>query len=170
MIQDSSGIRLILLDVDGTLTNGKIYIDANNNSLQAFCVKDGLGIAGWMKLGGEIAIITGRKCASLIHRANDLGIRHVYTGVEDKGAVVRELTAKLGIQRENIAAIGDDLNDISMFKEAALTFTPRDGWTFVRGMVDVVLERKGGAGAVREMIEYILIRDGLSGKLEQLYL
>lgn len=167
---DRNIINLILLDVDGTLTDGKLYVNDDGNIMQSFCIKDGLGLTGWLKLGKEIAIITGRKNNSIIHRANDLGIKHVFTGISDKGKIAKKLINDLDLKKENVAAIGDDLNDISMFKEVGLSFAPANCAQSLRGYVDVILEHTGGNGAVREMIEYLLLSNGEEKTLTSLFI
>lgn len=160
-------IKLLALDVDGTLSDGGIYIDSclsgaleKVSEMKCFDVKDGLAIASWIRIGGEVAIITGRRSGIVAHRAKELGIKHLFQGVKDKGAILRELCVNLGIKRDFVASIGDDLNDLSMFRESALKFAPSDCAEAIISHVDVHLRKRGGHGAVREMIEYILRRDG----------
>jgi len=150
-------IRMILLDVDGCLTDGKIIYSEDGNETKAFNVKDGLAIKSWMKLGYEVAIVTGRKSEIVRRRAGELGIRHLYQGVKDKASLVEELLTRLDIGLEETAAIGDDLNDYKMIKNVGMGFVPQNGSHYIKNIADTVLEAKGGEGAVREMIE-ILIR------------
>ena len=151
-------IRMILLDVDGCLTDGKIIYSEDGNETKAFNVKDGLAIKSWMKLGYEVAIITGRKSEIVRRRAAELGIRHLYQGVKDKASLAEELLDRLDISLGETAAIGDDLNDYRMIEKVGIGFVPQNGSHYVKKIADTVLESKGGEGAVREMIE-ILIRD-----------
>ncbi len=151
-------IRLIVLDVDGCLTDGKIVYGTGGEEIKAFNVKDGLAIKSWMRLGGEVAIITGRRSPIVERRAKELGILHLYQGVKDKASRIKMLCDGLGIATGECAAVGDDLNDLGMLTLAGRSFAPADAAASVRGRVDHVLERRGGDAAVREMIE-ILLRD-----------
>jgi len=163
------GIRLIVLDVDGCLTDGRIVYTASGDELKAFDVKDGLAIASWIRLGREAAIITGRKSAIVSRRAEELGIRHCYQGVRDKRAQLTKILDEMKITPEELAVLGDDLNDLEMLKAAALSFTPADGVPKIRETVDVVLHSRGGRGAVREMIEILLEREGLQREFLKLW-
>ena len=106
-------IQLLLLDVDGTLTTGEVTYTQNGEELKSFNIKDGLALSVWNKqLGRKSAIITGRESSIVQRRAKELGIEFVYMGVSDKGAVVQELLAKLNLASDEVACIGDDLNDL----------------------------------------------------------
>jgi 3-deoxy-D-manno-octulosonate 8-phosphate phosphatase (KDO 8-P phosphatase) len=154
-------IELIVLDVDGTMTNSRITYSENGDEIKSFNVKDGLAIASWRRLGKQVAIITGRSSKIVARRAQELRIEHFYQGVENKKEVLEKLLEKLDISMENVAAIGDDLNDLSMLKAAAISFVPRDASSYVDKIADVILTKRGGDGAVREMIEYLLKQEGL---------
>ncbi|MEW5832939.1 MAG: HAD family hydrolase [Campylobacterota bacterium] len=145
-------IRLLILDVDGCLTEGKIIYTSEGVELKNFNVKDGFAIKGWQKLGHHAAIITGRDSTIVAHRAKELGIEHFYQGVKDKLAVARELCDKLGITSDEVAAIGDDLNDYRLLRWVAQPYTPSDGSEYIRSFANV-LDRRGGDACVREMIE-----------------
>ena len=162
-------IELIVMDVDGCLTDGRITYSEKGDELKSFDVKDGLAIASWIRMGRHAAIITGRSSTIVERRARELGIEHYYQGVRDKGAKLRELLSSLDLAPENLSVIGDDLNDYAMLKEAALAFTPADGVEWIRRHVDVVLNRPGGRGAVREMIEILLDREGLTEEFHRLW-
>jgi 3-deoxy-D-manno-octulosonate 8-phosphate phosphatase (KDO 8-P phosphatase) len=159
-------IELIVLDVDGTMTDSHITYSENGDEIKSFNVKDGLAIASWRRLGKQVAIITGRSSKIVARRAQELRIEHFYQGVENKREVLERLLEKLDISMENVAAIGDDLNDLSMLKAAAISFVPRDASSYVDKIADVILTKRGGEGAVREMIEYLIKKEGL----EQEYL
>ncbi len=162
-------IELIVLDVDGTMTDSRITYSANGDEIKSFNVKDGLAISSWRKLGKQVAIITGRSSAIVARRANELHIEHFYQGIENKKEVLESLLAKLGLTMENVAAIGDDLNDLQMLKAAKLSFVPRDASSYVEKIASVVLSKKGGDGAVREMIEYLISQEGLEKKYVELW-
>ena len=156
-----STIQLIVLDVDGTMTNSHITYSENGDEIKSFNVKDGLAIASWRRLGRQVAIITGRRSKIVERRAKELRIEHFYQGVENKKEVLEALLEKLEISMDHVAAIGDDLNDLSMLKAAAVSFVPRDASAYVDKIADVILTKKGGDGAVREMIEYLIKKEGL---------
>jgi len=162
-------IELIVLDVDGTMTDSRITYSHNGDEIKSFNVKDGLAIASWRKLGKQVAIITGRKSAIVERRAKELHIEHFYQGIENKRAVLELLLAKLEIGMENVAAIGDDLNDLQMLKAAQISFVPRDASAYVDKIATVILSKKGGDGAVREMIEYLIIQEGLEKQYLELW-
>jgi len=153
-------IRLIVLDVDGCLTDGRIIYGESGEETKAFNVKDGLAIKSWMRLGGEVAIITGRRSGIVKRRADELGILHLYQGVKDKAKRLAMLCADLGIDTAETAAVGDDLNDAGMLGLAGASFAPADASHYITARVDEVLTRRGGEGAVREMIEVLLRRNG----------
>lgn len=155
-------IKLIVLDVDGTLTDGKITYSNSGEELKSFDVADGLAIAVWTKkFGKKAAIITGRNSQIVEKRAKELKISHLHQGIKDKQAVLEEILKEEGISWNEVAAIGDDLNDYTMLKKAGLSFTPANGSSYLKKIVNVVCQNSGGNGAVREMMEYIFKEDGL---------
>ncbi len=154
-------IDVLVLDVDGCMTNGEIIYTNSGDELKAFNVKDGFAIVQWLRLGKKAAIITGRSSKIVEHRAKELGIEHLYQCVRRKEEVIRELSKKLGIGLEHFAAIGDDLNDYRLLQEVGISFAPKDATEYIKKNVDVVLEKEGGKGAVREMIEYLVKQEGL---------
>jgi 3-deoxy-D-manno-octulosonate 8-phosphate phosphatase (KDO 8-P phosphatase) len=149
-------IKLIVLDVDGCLSDGKIIYSADGTESKHFNVKDGLGVSSWIKMGNQAAIITGRNSEIVKHRAKELGIEHLYQGVNDKERVLNELINSLGLKRYEVAAIGDDLNDYQMLKNAGRSFTPKNGVKEIQELVDTVLSFDGGDGAVREMVDILV--------------
>ncbi len=154
-------IELIVLDVDGTMTDSRITYSHSGDEIKSFNVKDGLAIASWRKLGKQVAIITGRRSAIVERRAKELHIEYFYQGVENKREVLEDLLDKLDLTLENVAAIGDDLNDLQMLKAAEISFVPRDASAYVDKIAKVILTKRGGDGAVREMIEYLIVKEGL---------
>jgi 3-deoxy-D-manno-octulosonate 8-phosphate phosphatase (KDO 8-P phosphatase) len=154
-------IELIVLDVDGTMTDGRITYSESGDEIKSFNVKDGLAIVAWKKLGRKVAIITGRSSKIVARRAKELHIEHFYQGVENKVEVLETLLERLDLTMENVATIGDDLNDLSMLKASKLSFVPRDASAYVDRVASVVLNRRGGDGAVREMIERLIAKEGL---------
>jgi len=162
-------IELIVLDVDGTMTDSHITYSEKGDEIKSFNVKDGLAIASWRKLGRQVAIITGRSSDIVARRAKELRIEHFYQGVDNKKEVLDDLLDKLDLKMENVAAIGDDLNDLIMLKAAKISFVPRDASAYVDKIATVILTKKGGDGAVREMIEYLIKKEGLEEKYLDLW-
>ena len=154
-------IKLLILDVDGTMTSGKITYSNSGEEFKSFCVKDGLAIASWIRLGGRVAIITGRESKIVERRAKELGIEFFYQKIKDKAGKAEEILEKLNIGWESVAAIGDDLNDYSMLKRAKQSFAPSNAVVYIKQCVNSVLSAQGGQGAVREMIELIIKQEGL---------
>lgn len=153
-------IELIILDVDGTLTDGKIIYTSSKDELKNFDVKDGLAISTWIKkLNKKVAIITGRKSILVEKRAKELGITHIYQGVDNKDDIIESILKEENITWENTAGIGDDLNDYKMLRKVKLSFAVGDAVDDIKSLVNVVCNKNGGNGAVREMIEYILTYD-----------
>jgi len=146
-------IDLIVLDVDGCLTDGKIIYSSSGDETKAFNVKDGLAIRSWLDLGHKAAIITGRKSAVVERRANELGITYLHQGVKDKATLLKQICEENGIALRHVAAVGDDLNDHNMLKMVGRSYTPNDGARHIKEIVDVVCMQRGGEGVVREMIE-----------------
>lgn len=149
-------IKLIVLDVDGCLTDGKLIYFSDGVEGKSFNVKDGFGITMWNKIGNHSAIITGKQSSMVKKRAEELGIKHLYQGIKDKERVLKELVASLGLEFSEVAAIGDDLNDYKMLKLVSRSFTPNNGVKEIKEIVDTVLSKDGGDGAVREMIDILI--------------
>ena len=162
-------IKLLLLDVDGTMTDGKITYSNSGDELKSFCVKDGLAIASWIRLGGRVAIITGRESKIVEQRAKELKIEFLYQGVKDKFKKVEEILEDTNLTWDNVAAIGDDLNDISMLKRAKISFAPSNSSKYIQNYANIILTKSGGDGAVREMIEYILEKENRVEELLNLW-
>ena len=149
-------IKLLALDVDGVLTDGTINIGNSGEIFKGFNAKDGLGISCALRSGLNIAIITGRKSEIIHKRAEELGISLLCEGVKDKYSELRRLAEELQLAQEEIAYMGDDLNDLPAFKAAGISFAPRDAVTEVITMANIVTTKCGGRGAVREAVENIL--------------
>jgi len=154
-------IELVVLDVDGTLTNGKITYTQNGDEVKSFCVKDGLAIASWIKLGKRVAIITGRNSKIVERRAKELGIKNFYQAVHNKQEVLETLLKELNLTMENVASAGDDLNDYKMLKASKRSFVPSNASIYVKNIATDILKSKGGDGAIREMLESLISDEGL---------
>ena len=149
-------IKLIVLDVDGCLTDGKLTYSADSIESKSFNVKDGLGIASWNRLGNHTAIITGKKSAMVHKRAEELGIKHLYQGITDKQSVIKDIVKSFGLEFYEVAVIGDDLNDYNMLRLVDESFTPLNGVKEIKEIVKTTLSFNGGDGAVREMIDILV--------------
>ncbi|MCV6608843.1 MAG: HAD-IIIA family hydrolase [Campylobacterales bacterium] len=149
-------IELIVLDVDGTLTDGGIIYGSDGVESKKFNVKDGLAIATWKKMGRKVAIITGRESNIVERRANELKIDFLVQKCKTKEAKIKELAESLDITLSSVAAIGDDLNDLGMLKAVGDSYCPKDSNEMIKPYVKNVLEEKGGEGAVAAMIKQII--------------
>ena len=154
-------IRLLLLDVDGVLTDGCIILDGRGNETKAFHVRDGRGIKLAQKAGIAVGIITGRSSEVVNVRARELGITEVHQGAQDKILVYEDILSRHGLKDEEVAYIGDDDIDVEIFKRAGLAATVADADPSVQPYVDLVTEQGGGRGAVREVINLILKSKGM---------
>jgi len=153
-------IKVLILDVDGVMTDGGIIYDENGHETKRFDVKDGLGIKLAQKAGLDVVIISGRKSAVTELRCAELGIKRCYTGVRNKSQCFETLKEELGFENEEFAYIGDDLNDVGLLKKVGFSATVTDSFDYIKEIVDYVTVRKSGNGAVRELIEVILERNG----------
>jgi 3-deoxy-D-manno-octulosonate 8-phosphate phosphatase (KDO 8-P phosphatase) len=162
-------IKLVVLDVDGTLTDGKIYIDNNGVETKAFNVKDGMAIAQAIKHDLEIVIMTGRKSRIVEIRACELGISEIYQGVKDKDEKLLQILERKNINLREVAYIGDDINDLKVMKMVGFSACPKDAVKEVKNEVDYISNYNGGEGAVREILELILKEKGIWGKIVEKY-
>lgn len=154
-------IKLLILDVDGVLTDGGIIYDDDGNETKIFNVKDGLGIKLLMDAGIHLCIVTGRRSNALLIRCKDLGIDHVYDGVRNKVEVLDAILARTGLSATEVAFIGDDLPDLSLMKKVGFSIAVADADKTILEHADMVTSAKGGHGAVREACEAILRARGL---------
>ncbi len=153
-------IKLLLLDVDGVLSDGRIILDNQGNELKAFHVRDGHGIKLAQRAGIVIGIITGRKAEVVNVRARELGITEVHQGALEKIGVYEAVLAKYGLRDEEAAFIGDDIVDVGILKRVGLAVTVADCDPSVKPFVDMVTRAEGGRGAVREAINFLLKSQG----------
>lgn len=144
------------MDVDGTLTDGKMYFSSSGEEIKAFNAKDGCGIAVILPYLGIIpAIITGRISNCVVHRAKQLEITDVFQNAAKKLVQLEELKKKYNLQYDEIAVVGDDLNDLEIFNVCGFSACPADACEEIKAISNLVLSRAGGNGAVRELIEFI---------------
>lgn len=148
-------VRLLALDVDGTLTDGRIRVEEGGESLD-FCVLDGIALLWLREAGVEIAWITGRDTPALRRRARDLRVAELHALVPDKAACLRALQHKLGIAPEETAAMGDDVPDLGLAAAAGIFACPQDARPELRARAQLVTSARGGEGAVREFAELLL--------------
>jgi 3-deoxy-D-manno-octulosonate 8-phosphate phosphatase (KDO 8-P phosphatase) len=148
-------VRLVALDVDGVLTDGRVVLSAHGE-LQSYCVQDGLGIKLLQREGLEVAWISGRGCEAARLRAEELGVREILLRSGPKDAALAALQARLSIGPEETLAMGDDLPDLAMARGSAVFVSVPNGRPEVRARAQIVTERPGGAGAVRELAELLL--------------
>ena len=153
-------INTIFLDVDGTLTDGKVFLDNGDNEFKAFNVKDGLLVVAAIKMDYDIIIMTGRKSEVVARRAAELGIEEYYQGVRNKKQALKKLMKEKEITYNNLAYLGDDLNDLPVMKEARFAGCPADAAEEVKEISDLISEFKGGEGAVREILTHLLKAKG----------
>lgn len=149
-------IKLIALDVDGTLTNGDICYDENHMEFKTFNAKDGLGIKTAIKQGLKVCIITGRESIITTNRSKELGCQYLYQNIKHKVPVLEQLCKEIGITPEEVAYVGDDINDLGVMEICGFTACPSDASMDIINTVDFVSSFQGGKGAVREVIEGIL--------------
>lgn len=152
-------IKMLVMDVDGTLTDGRIYIGAQGELMKAFDVKDGYGIVEFQRNGGVPVIITGRTSKIVEARCRELEIDELYQGISNKLEQLREVAEKYHIQPEEIAYIGDDLNDLECIQYCGYTGCPKDAIEDVKRCVSYVCRNVGGRGAVREFISRVQDND-----------
>jgi len=149
-------IRLLVLDVDGVLTDGRLYFGPRGETLKAFHVRDGVGLKELQRAGLTVAVISGRRSPMVAARCRELGVRHVLQGVGDKLAALTRLCARLKLTPAACACVGDDLPDVPLMRAAALSFAVADAHQDARRAADVVTRLPGGLGAVREVCDHLL--------------
>ena len=152
---DLKNIKLLVMDVDGTMTDGKIYVGSNGEIFKAFNVKDGYALIQCAGYGIKTAIITGKTSEIVESRAKTLRIDEVFQGVMNKPEIMEKILNKYGFQWSEAAYIGDDDNDLECMKKCGCSACPSDAMESVINSVDIVCRRKGGDGAVREFLEKV---------------
>jgi len=152
-------IRLLVLDVDGVLTDGRLYFGPRGEVLKVFHVRDGYGLVRLRRAGVEVAVISGRRSAMVRARCRELGIAHLYQGARDKLAVLTRLCARLRVAPDACACVGDDEPDLPLMRRVALSFAVADAHPSVRRAADVITRLPGGRGAVREVCDRLVARN-----------
>lgn len=157
----AGAVRMLLLDVDGVLTDGKLYIGESGEQLKVFNTLDGHGIKLLQNAGIPVGIISGRNSPALKKRASDLGIDLLYRGREDKAAVLLEITENQSISNDEIAYAGDDLPDLAVIRAVGLGIAVPNAHAEIRKAASLITESHGGEGAVREICDFLLRAQGL---------
>ncbi len=160
-------IKFILTDVDGTLTDGTLFILPDGEELKSFHVRDGMGLLLAKQAGLKTGIISGKTCSTITRRAERLKIDEVHQGIQDKKSVLEEIRKRWGLAPEEIAYIGDDLGDLEIMKNVGLAAAVADAHPLVKENCHFLCQTAGGRGAVREFIEFILTCQGKMIDLEE---
>jgi 3-deoxy-D-manno-octulosonate 8-phosphate phosphatase (KDO 8-P phosphatase) len=158
--QRAQAVRLLILDVDGVLTDGRLYFDAKGEALKVFHVRDGHGLKMAQRAGIEVAMLSGRRSDAAYHRARELGITRFFEGLRDKLATLKEIKAALKIHPQEVAVVGDDLVDLPIMARAGLAVAVADAAPEVLSAAHWVTSNPGGRGAVREVCDLLLKAQG----------
>ena len=154
-------IRWFASDIDGVLTDGGMYYMASGEAMKRFHVRDGLGVELLRLCGVEVALVTSDDSPVVQHRARRLGITHVFTGVRDKVSVARDLCAQEGLTLSSLAYIGDDLQDLDLLQQVGIAFAVAGAHPLICSLADYVCQNRGGEGAFREAVEWLIAARGL---------
>lgn len=150
-------IKLFAMDVDGTLTDGGVYIGSNGEEFKRFDIQDGMGIARFHRAGGKVALISGRYSGATERRAKELKFDVIVNGAGEKLPVLREIAEKLNLTPDEVAYAGDDINDIDCIKWAGFGVAVANAIPEVKEAADYCTQRRGGEGAVREIVDILLM-------------
>lgn len=152
----AEAIRLLILDVDGVLTDGQIFLSEQGEEYKSFNTKDGHGLRLLMAEGIEVALISGRNSKAVDFRARDLGIREVHQGIRDKGPLCEKIMRERNLRKDQVCCVGDDLPDLPLFEHSGICFAVSDASPAIRALATFTTRLGGGRGAVREVCEIIL--------------
>ena len=156
LLERANDVRLLVLDVDGVLTDGRLYFSARGEQMKCFHVRDGAGIVRLLRAGLQVAVISGRSSRAVERRMSELGVTWVRQGIEDKQAALRELLEILGLTARSVACMGDDLADVPLLEAARLAVAVADAHPSVKSRAHFITQTSGGQGAVREVCDLIL--------------
>jgi 3-deoxy-D-manno-octulosonate 8-phosphate phosphatase (KDO 8-P phosphatase) len=157
---DLAAIRLLVLDVDGILTDGMYYVGDDGNAFKRFSIVDGAGLVYWQRVGHRVALISGHASEAVVRRFRGLGIEEVHVGVKEKLAAYLDLLQRHGLAPEETAVMGDDLMDLGMLRRAGFAATVATAHEECRKIAHYITESPPGRGAVREVVELILRAQG----------
>lgn len=153
-IAKGKNLKLIILDVDGTMTDGGMYFTENGDQIKKYNTKDGMAIGRAVKAGMKFGIIShGHKLKIVQDRADLLGIQHVYVGQEPKTEVLKKWCAELNISKEEVAYIGDDINDLDIMQSVGISACPADAVNEIKRIASIILKKEGGRGCIREFMD-----------------
>lgn len=170
VLQKAAQIKLVIFDVDGVLTDRKIYFADNGHEYKAFNAHDGLGIKLLMSTGVEVGVITTRSSAVVERRMRELGVKHLYQGQENKQNALTSLLKELQLVPEQAAYVGDDLPDLAIMRSVGLGVAVSDACDYVRHHADWVIRAAGGKGAAREVCELVMQAQGTLSSTYERYL
>lgn len=165
----AESVQLLVLDVDGVLTDGSIVVDEEGCEFKRFNVRDGFAVKLWQKMGFRLAVISGRVCPAVGHRLDELGISLVVQGSVDKAASLADLAKKSKIDTQHMAALGDDWPDLPVMRRVAYAMAVADAEPAVKSAAAFITARPGGRGAVRDAVEHLLQAKGLLARALELH-
>lgn len=169
-IDSARQVRLLIVDIDGVLTDGGLHFDNQGQEYKTFNSLDGHGIRMLLDCGIEVAVITGRESSIVNHRMSELGVRHIYQGFRDKLPAFEKLLSDTGLEAEQIAYVGDDLPDLPVMRRVGFAIAVQNAHAFVKQHCDWITDNSGGNGAVREVTDFILQAQSLLDASQNSYL
>ena len=155
-MKEYSGIKYWILDVDGTMTDGSVYYDETGNELKKFNTKDAAGFFAIHAMGMKIVVLTGRECNATAHRMQEMKVDYLYQNVKQKEKFLNTFILEHGILLNELAYVGDDLNDLQSMQLAGFRACPADACKEIKACVDYISPLKGGQGVIRDVVEYVL--------------
>lgn len=166
---DSLTIKLIVLDVDGTMTDGSVYYDSNGNEMRKFNTRDAAGFFAARECGIDIMVLTGRSSAAVEKRMTELQVSFLFQGVKDKGAFIREFSQQKHLAMEQIAYVGDDLNDYNAMQLVGFKACPADACPEIKNIANYVSAKNGGDGVIRDVVQQLLGKEGWPRAIAKAY-
>ena len=160
VLKQLAKIKLLVCDVDGVFSDGRIYMGQQGEELKAFHTRDGYGVKALQNIGVQVAVITGRRSNIVEQRMTSLGVQHIIQGCEDKQQALLNLQTELKLLKKSTASVGDDMPDLGMFAQSDFCFTVQDGHPLVKQEAHYITQNRGGFGAVREVCDLILLAHG----------
>lgn len=159
-MEKSRKIKYIIMDVDGTMTDAGIYYDEHGNELKKFCTKDAAGFFAAHQVGMQVIVLTGRKCGAVTKRMEEMRVEYICQNIKDKKRFLEAFIEEHKIKREELAYIGDDLNDLPAMSLVGFVGCPADSCEEILHIADYISEKKGGYGVIRDVVSYILKQNG----------